>query len=102
MNPRNNIRVINEPSPVPSPTHRSYVPHLPRMSETMRGHSFESGFGGKGANQCVAAHKLGSRTSMVAKLGKDPWGENYRDYLQKLRIDTGSLMLVDGLVSVTS
>lgn len=46
----------------------SYVPHLPRMSETVKGRSFESGFGGKGANQCVAAAKLGSRTSMVGKV----------------------------------
>lgn len=46
----------------------SYVPHLPRMSETVKGRSFESGFGGKGANQCVAAAKLGSRTAMVAKV----------------------------------
>lgn len=68
------------------------------MSETVKGRSFESGFGGKGANQCVAAAKLGSRCAMVAKLGKDPWGENYKDYLQKLNVDTGSLMLEEGLV----
>lgn len=33
------------------------------------------------------------------QLGKDPWGENYKDYLQKLNVDTSSLMLEDGLVS---
>lgn len=42
--------------------------NLPRVSETVKGISFDTGFGGKGANQCVAAAKLGSKTAMVAKV----------------------------------
>jgi len=36
----------------------------------------QTGFGGKGANQCVMAAKLGARTAMVAKVGVDSFGEN--------------------------
>lgn len=38
------------------------------MGETIHGYKFAIGFGGKGANQCVAAAKLGASTAMVAKV----------------------------------
>ena len=37
----------------------SYAPRLPRLGETIPGTRFETGFGGKGANQAVMAAKLG-------------------------------------------
>ena len=46
----------------------SYVPALPRAGETVLGSQFKTGFGGKGANQCVMAARLGARTAMVAKV----------------------------------
>ncbi|KAI5717655.1 hypothetical protein M8J77_009186 [Diaphorina citri] len=55
----------------------SYVPRLPRPGETIHGTKFQQGFGGKGANQCVAAAKLGASTALVAKLGKDKFGDSY-------------------------
>ncbi|MBI4789427.1 MAG: ribokinase [Chloroflexi bacterium] len=61
----------------------SRVPRLPKMGETLTGHSFHLGYGGKGANQAVMAAKLGARVTMVTKLGRDVFGEgtlkNYRD-----------------------
>src|SRR2546426_12060832 len=58
------------------------VPHLPRLGETIVGHSFHMGYGGKGANQAVMAAKLRAQVSMVTKLGRDVFGEgslgNYR------------------------
>lgn len=60
----------------------SRVPRLPKLGETLVGHSFHLGYGGKGANQAVMAAKLGARVTMVTKLGKDVFGEgtlkNYR------------------------
>ncbi len=44
------------------------VPHLPTPGETLHGHKFTVGFGGKGANQCVVAARLGAKTAMVAKV----------------------------------
>ncbi|CAD5111092.1 DgyrCDS439 [Dimorphilus gyrociliatus] len=55
----------------------SYVPRLPVPGETLHGHKFNIGFGGKGANQCIAASRLGSKTAMVAKVGCDTFGQNY-------------------------
>ena len=46
----------------------SYVPNLPRKGETLHGHKFQMGCGGKGANQCVAAARLGAKSAMVAKV----------------------------------
>ncbi|KAK0059912.1 ribokinase [Biomphalaria pfeifferi] len=55
----------------------SYVSRLPLRGETLTGTRFETGFGGKGANQCVAAAKLGAKTALVGKLGEDVFGEQY-------------------------
>ena len=46
----------------------SYVPELPRPGETVSGTRFKTGCGGKGANQCVMAARLGVSTAMVAKV----------------------------------
>lgn len=48
----------------------SFTPRLPRPGETLHGTEFRKGFGGKGANQCVAAAKLGASTAMVARVRK--------------------------------
>ncbi len=44
------------------------------VGETLHGKRFATGFGGKGANQCVQAGKLGARTALVAKVGSDTFG----------------------------
>ena len=38
----------------------AYLDRLPRPGETLHGHDYKLGLGGKGANQAVAARKLGS------------------------------------------
>ncbi|XP_076605434.1 ribokinase isoform X3 [Chaetodon auriga] len=55
----------------------SQAPRLPKAGETIHGHKFFIGFGGKGANQCIQAARLGARTAMVSKVGKDFFGDNY-------------------------
>src|SRR3954470_14127732 len=47
---------------------------FPRPGETIFGREFHLGFGGKGANQAVAASLCGSRVSMVARVGDDLFG----------------------------
>ena len=44
------------------------MPRLPQPAETLFGHRFTQGFGGKGANQCVMAARLGAKTAMIAKV----------------------------------
>lgn len=41
---------------------------MPKAGETIHGHKFFIGFGGKGANQCVQAARLGAKTAMVCKV----------------------------------
>ncbi len=53
----------------------SRVPRLPTLGETLVGHSFHLGYGGKGANQATAAARLGARVSMVARVGADVFGD---------------------------
>ncbi len=53
----------------------SRTPRMPVPGETILGGPFHMGPGGKGANQAVAAARLGADTTMVVKLGKDTFGD---------------------------
>lgn len=55
----------------------SQAPRLPKAGETIHGHKFFIGFGGKGANQCIQAARLGAKIAMACKVGKDFFGDNY-------------------------
>lgn len=76
----------------------SRVPHLPKLGETLIGHSFYFGFGGKGANQAVMAAKLGARVMMVTKLGRDLFGESVLRNYREEGIDT-TYILFDAMRS---
>ena len=73
----------------------SYVKRLPKMGETLHGSKFHMGFGGKGANQAVMAAKLGARVSMVAKLGRDVFGENTLENFRSYNIDCAHVLFTD-------
>ena len=51
------------------------TPRLPQPGETLAGSSFLLGMGGKGANQAVAAARLGATVSLVARVGNDAFGQ---------------------------
>ncbi|XP_018013789.1 ribokinase [Hyalella azteca] len=63
------------------------TPSFPRPGETVFGHGLSIGFGGKGANQCLMAAKLGAATAFVGKLGHDAVGDNYLDELKRTTIN---------------
>jgi len=48
--------------------------HLPLKGETLAGRAFNTYQGGKGANQAVAAARLGAKVAMVGKVGSDAFG----------------------------
>lgn len=50
------------------------TPRIPVPGETIIGHEFFNAPGGKGANQAVAAARLGAKVSMVGRVGKDDYG----------------------------
>jgi ribokinase len=66
----------------------SYVDRMPKAGETLHSNSFATSFGGKGANQCVCAARLGSKVAMVGKVGSDPYGIKYRSQLDVEGVDT--------------
>ncbi len=73
----------------------SRVPRLPKLGETMFGHEFHMGYGGKGANQAVMAAKLGAQVTMVTKLGRDVFGEGTLKNFQDQGIHTEWVMFDD-------
>jgi ribokinase len=60
------------------------APHLPVPGETVKGSTFRQGPGGKGFNQCVAAHKAGAAVTMVTKLGRDSLAHVALDVMAEL------------------
>ncbi len=61
---------------------------MPRPGETVLGGEFMMNHGGKGANQAVAAAKLGGDVTFVAKVGNDIFGGQTIEMLKSLGIDT--------------
>jgi ribokinase len=72
---------------------------FPRPGETLFGQRFDLGFGGKGANQAVAARICGAEVLMVAKLGNDLFGEATVRNFASFGIDTSHVRIVDGVSS---
>ena len=60
---------------------------LPQPGETVTGASFERFPGGKGANQAVAASRLGAHVRMVGAVGEDPFAEEALKGIDEARID---------------
>jgi ribokinase len=67
---------------------------IPRAGETVAGHAFQTFPGGKGANQAVAAARLGSPVSMIGKLGTDAFGMQLRETLEGAGVDTRGIRSV--------
>lgn len=55
------------------------VPHLPKPGETVTGGNFTQVFGGKGANQALAAALAGGSVTFVTCVGSDAYGASIRD-----------------------
>lgn len=64
------------------------MPAIPRPGETLLGGSFATFPGGKGANQAVAARRLGARVTMVGRVGSDAFGEQMLKIVAAEGIDT--------------
>jgi ribokinase len=70
---------------------------FPRAGETLFGRQFELGFGGKGANQAVAARLCGAEVLMVGKVGRDLFGDATIKNLAAFGIDVSHVHSVDGV-----
>lgn len=63
----------------------------PKVGETVAGRQVLYFPGGKGANQAVAAARIGARTTLIGRLGKDSFGTELRAFLAAQGIDLGSV-----------
>jgi ribokinase len=74
----------------------TFAAAFPRPGETIFGTGFDLGFGGKGANQAVAARLCGSEVLMVAKVGNDLFGEATVKNFASFGIDTTHVRIIEG------
>jgi ribokinase len=63
------------------------TPALPSPGQTVIGHQFNINSGGKGANQAVAAARLGGSVAFITRIGNDSFGANALEQLQNEHID---------------
>ncbi len=68
------------------------TPRLPQRGETVDGVDFALHSGGKGANQAVAAARLGGKVALWGRVGDDPFGARLRDGLAADGIDVSGLV----------
>lgn len=76
-----------------------HAERLPARGETLLGGVFATFAGGKGANQAVAAARLGASVAMLGCLGRDEFGAQLRSGLQHEHIDTAHLHTADDISS---
>lgn len=77
----------------------TFAQRFPKPGETIFGDKFDLGFGGKGANQAVAARLCGGEVFMVARVGNDLFGPATIENFRKQGIDPSHVRQVDGLSS---
>jgi len=74
----------------------TYTDRMPGPGETIEAPDFELGFGGKGANQAVAAARLGSAVTMVTCVGDDMFGHQQIRNFKDNGIDTSHVHMIAG------
>ena len=72
----------------------AYTPKLPQQGETLLGKSYLMALGGKGANQAVAAAKLGTKVCMVGHVGDDTFGRQVLEQLTDYGVDVANVEMV--------
>ena len=70
-----------------------YVEHIPKIGETVIGGESQVIFGGKGANQAVAAKKAGSDVKFITQLGDDNFGNELIKYFKSLNFPEKYLLV---------
>ena len=78
----------------------AFADRLPEAGETVVGSSFLQGFGGKGANQAVAAARFGASVAMVAAVGNDANGQAILANLAAQGIAVDDVAIVDATSGV--
>ena len=72
------------------------TPYIPKKGETITGKNFMTNGGGKGANQSVAAGKLGGEIAMCGNVGNDAFGEELIGNLKKAGVECSHVKALKG------
>lgn len=75
------------------------TPHIPAPGETVLGGEFSIVAGGKGANQAVAAARLGGNATFIARVGDDAFGTQSLEDFKADGIDTTYVRVTPGVAS---
>lgn len=75
------------------------TPHFPKIGETISGTKVSYYPGGKGANQAIAAARLGARSTLIAALGKDVFGRVLYDNLKTEAVNIDEIIQLEGIPS---
>ena len=75
------------------------ITRMPKLGETLDAPDFDLGCGGKGANQAIAAAKLGSEVVMLTKVGDDIFGANTIKNFREHGVDTRYIEVVKDITS---
>jgi ribokinase len=98
----------DEPGSSPSPLivlgtvnrdHVVFVERHPLPGETLLGHSYETGTGGKGSNQAVAAARAGASVTFVSAVGDDSAGRDLLEDLGAKGVDVSQVATIDNMAS---
>lgn len=73
-----------------------WVPHPPAPDETVRAHRVAEFLGGKGANQAIAAQRLGAEVAMVGRVGSDASGAQVVEELRSEGVDAALVRTTPG------
>src|SRR5476649_2597778 len=68
---------------------------VPHLGETLLGQRFSTHPGGKGANQAVAASRLGAHVTLIGYVGNDAFGTTLISGLKQENIDTRYIRITD-------
>src|SRR3954468_18252742 len=66
----------------------AYMERMPRPGETVGGHHFKTGPGGKGSNQAVAAARLGAEVTFIGRVGEDVFAQAALNFWKQEGINT--------------
>jgi ribokinase len=78
------------------------APRFPAPGETIQGEDLVIFPGGKGANQAVAAARLGAKVAMVGRVGKDSFGTTLIDNLKNNKVDVRHILRDDSTPTGTA
>jgi ribokinase len=78
----------------------SNVPHIPRAGETVLGNHFQMHPGGKGANQAVGVARLEYPVKMIGMVGRDAFGKQLLEQLEKAGVDATHVSETDGSTGI--